>query len=280
MRSFAQKQNEPQKRVSSGLAWSKTETPLAGNHREHPILRLQPAIGNQVVQRMLQTSGGEREAELTATASHRFGHDFSRIRVFAKTSTTHRANRTRNTSVDFHAQRSSQTSDQKLSVSAFEESLDGVHIEAVASGIDMPDPWVSPDGFRWVQTIATNVPKPPKGPESVDGDGSTPFYYSYNPGEKDPRTFEDYSHRPVPSGSGTVVWNATLTLVGVDTSKMSLTAYDIRTYGFRLRLRSGTTGVGQVDLVGPKQDWAALGKHRAVVTAAFPGWSFSLLKGR
>jgi hypothetical protein len=252
MQCFAKRQNAPQKQVSPVLARSKTAAP-GRDQREYPIRHL---------------------------ASHRFGHDFGSIRIFAKTSTKPRAEQTGNIPKDFHAQASSHASDQKLSVNAFEESLNGVHIEAVASGIDMPDPWVCPDGFRWVQTVATNDPLPGKGPESVDGGGSEPFYYSYKPGEKNPRTFEDYSQRNVPSGSRTIVWNATLALVGVDTSKKSLKPYDIRTYGFRLTRMSGTASVGQVQLVSPKQDWAAFGKHRDVVTAAFPDWELSLLKGR
>jgi hypothetical protein len=64
MHTFAQKQNQPQKRASAGLARSNTVTP-APNHREHPILHLQRAI----------------ETDLTGAASPRFGHDFSRIPI-------------------------------------------------------------------------------------------------------------------------------------------------------------------------------------------------------
>jgi Domain of unknown function (DUF4157) len=78
MRSFAQKQNQPQKPVSSSLARRKMATP-GPDHREHPILHLQRAIGNQAVLRMLQRDAEERETGLTGTASPRFGHDFSRI---------------------------------------------------------------------------------------------------------------------------------------------------------------------------------------------------------
>ncbi len=78
MRTFAQKQNQPQKPVSSSLAQPNIATP-GPVHREHPILHLQRAIGNQAVQRMLQTDAGQSEAGLTGTASPHFGHDFSRI---------------------------------------------------------------------------------------------------------------------------------------------------------------------------------------------------------
>lgn len=54
MRTFAQKENQPQNQGSSGL----TQSQIAKHqpdHHEHPILLLQRAIGNQAVQRMLQT---------------------------------------------------------------------------------------------------------------------------------------------------------------------------------------------------------------------------------
>lgn len=54
VRTFAQKQNQPHKQVSSSLA--------------------QPTV-----QRMLETNSKELAAEVTNTASPRFGHDFSRI---------------------------------------------------------------------------------------------------------------------------------------------------------------------------------------------------------
>jgi outer membrane protein OmpA-like peptidoglycan-associated protein len=46
------------------------------------ILHLQRTIGNQAVQRMLQTDAQEPEAELTGPAPLRFAHDFSRIPIY------------------------------------------------------------------------------------------------------------------------------------------------------------------------------------------------------
>lgn len=80
MRTFAQKQNQPQKPVSSSLARSHTATP-ALHHRADLILHLQRTIGNQAVQRLLQANAEEFEVGLTDTASPRFGHDFSRIPI-------------------------------------------------------------------------------------------------------------------------------------------------------------------------------------------------------
>ena len=76
MRTFAQKQNQPQKPVSSNLALSHTTPGL--HHRTDLILFLQRTTGNQAVQRMLQTHAEKPNAGTTAL-SPRFGHDFSRI---------------------------------------------------------------------------------------------------------------------------------------------------------------------------------------------------------
>jgi hypothetical protein len=80
MQSYAQRQNQLQKPVAPRLARPKTATPKSASS-EHPILRLQGAMGNRAVLRMLQTHAEERETELTGPASPRFGHDFSRIPV-------------------------------------------------------------------------------------------------------------------------------------------------------------------------------------------------------
>src|SRR5918993_2341916 len=80
MRTFVQKQNQSQEAVSTSLARSNMAR-LGRDHREHPILHLQGAFGNQAVQRVLQTNGEAREDGSTDTASPHFGHDFSRIPI-------------------------------------------------------------------------------------------------------------------------------------------------------------------------------------------------------
>lgn len=198
-----------------------------------------------------------------------FHHDFSRIAVHSG-----------HTPGNARGQNVLKASDQSMSVGDFAESFNGIHIKVTASNVDLPDPWVAPDGFRWLQTIVTNTPLAGKAPESVDpgSDSSEPFYYNYR--GKEPKEFEDYPNRGVPSPGQTVVWDATLTLVGVDREKKYLTSYDIRTYGFGATLMAGTSGVSEVKLVAPKQDWGALRKHRAIVKSAYPQWEVSLLKGR
>ena len=80
MQTFTLKQNQPQKPVSSGLARSNIVRP-APEHCDHPILHLQRTIGNQAVQRVLQTNAEDLKAGLTGTAAPRLGHDFSRIPI-------------------------------------------------------------------------------------------------------------------------------------------------------------------------------------------------------
>ena len=77
MHTFAQKPKATQQTTSA-----KSTIPGRGHFGQSPevrsILHLQRTIGNQAVQRMLQTDAGQPEAELTGPASPRFGHDFSR----------------------------------------------------------------------------------------------------------------------------------------------------------------------------------------------------------
>jgi len=80
MRTYAQKQNQPQERASASLARSNTATP-APKYRVHPILQLQRTNGNQAVQRMLRTESEEFNAGSTSTASPRIGHDFSQVSI-------------------------------------------------------------------------------------------------------------------------------------------------------------------------------------------------------
>jgi len=82
MRTFAQKPIATQQTTPS-----KSTPPGRGQFGQIPevgsILHLQRTIGNQAVQRMLQTDDQELETGLTATASPRIGHDFSQIPIHA-----------------------------------------------------------------------------------------------------------------------------------------------------------------------------------------------------
>jgi hypothetical protein len=80
MRTFAQRQAQPQKPVSSNLARSHTATPRQ-QHILNIVLHLQRTIGNQAVQRMLQTHANEPDVGSATSELPRFGHDFSRIPI-------------------------------------------------------------------------------------------------------------------------------------------------------------------------------------------------------
>jgi hypothetical protein len=85
MRTFAHKQNQPQKPASSSLARSHTAAPGPHWRAADPILHLQGALGNQAFQRKLQIDAEELESGLTGTTSPRLGHDFSRIPIYRST---------------------------------------------------------------------------------------------------------------------------------------------------------------------------------------------------
>ncbi len=54
---------------------------LGHSHEVNSILHLQRTIGNQAVQRLLQSNAEERNTILNGTTSPHFGHDFSRIPI-------------------------------------------------------------------------------------------------------------------------------------------------------------------------------------------------------
>lgn len=78
MRTFAQNQKRSQKPVSSNIARSHVAMPRL-HHRADLILSLQHRIGNQAVQRMIQTHAGELKTALTSQTSPHRGHEFGRI---------------------------------------------------------------------------------------------------------------------------------------------------------------------------------------------------------
>ncbi len=80
MRTFAEKPKATQQAMSP-----KTTAParsyLGHSHEVNSILHLQRTIGNQAVQRLLQSNAEESNTILTGTTSPHFGHDFSRIPI-------------------------------------------------------------------------------------------------------------------------------------------------------------------------------------------------------
>jgi hypothetical protein len=80
MRTFAQKQSQPEKPASSDL--SRSHTAPRQRHRADPILHLQPAIENQPLPQTLETRSDELNTGPTGGEVPRFGYDFSRIPVY------------------------------------------------------------------------------------------------------------------------------------------------------------------------------------------------------
>jgi len=78
MRAFAQKPKTTQQ-TASAKSTIPGRSHFGQSRAVSSILQLQRTIGNQAVQRMLQTNAEELEVALASTASHRFGHDFSGI---------------------------------------------------------------------------------------------------------------------------------------------------------------------------------------------------------
>jgi hypothetical protein len=115
MRTFAQRQKQPQNRVSSSLARSHPAA-LGPDHREHPILHLQRTISNQAVQRMLQTHAQELEAGFTGMATPRFGHDLSRIPIHRRAAGAIQTKLAINEPGDSYEQEADRVADQIMSV--------------------------------------------------------------------------------------------------------------------------------------------------------------------
>lgn len=116
MRTFAQKQNRPQKPVSSSLA-RPNKALLGPTHREYPFLHLQRTIGNQAVLRMLQTNAEQFEVGLTHTASPRLAPDFSQIPLHSKSPIKIQAKLTENALGDIYQQESNRVSKQEMNMS-------------------------------------------------------------------------------------------------------------------------------------------------------------------
>lgn len=78
MRTFAPKQNQPQTQPFSRLARPRPATSGPDLHA-HPILHLQPTLGNQAVQRLLQAKPDDLEARSSIIDVTRFAHDVGPI---------------------------------------------------------------------------------------------------------------------------------------------------------------------------------------------------------
>ncbi len=81
MRTFAQKPKPTQQTKSE--SFTTLGRPHLGHSREvRSVLQLQRTIGNQAVQRLIQTNHGDIETSSTSAAGTHFSHDFSRIPIY------------------------------------------------------------------------------------------------------------------------------------------------------------------------------------------------------
>ena len=116
MRTFAEKPKATQQTTSA-----KTTIPARARFGQSPevdsILHLQRTIGNQPVQRMLQTHAVEPKAGLTVTASPRFGHDFSRIPIHPPDAGTIQTKLAINKPGDHYEQEADSVADQVMRMS-------------------------------------------------------------------------------------------------------------------------------------------------------------------
>jgi len=125
MRTFAQKQSQPQQKSSACLTRS-NRLPTAASQSANPLLHLQRTIGNQATLRLLQARANRPEAASdtdvspiteirseTPTAT-RFAHDFSLIPVYAPVPITIQRKLAVNTPGDIYEQEADYISEQVM----------------------------------------------------------------------------------------------------------------------------------------------------------------------
>lgn len=140
----------------------------------------------------------------------------------------------------------------------------GAEIRATGEGVTSSTDY--PDGFRWTQTIETNVPLGGTSSPYVDprpNDDTKPFYWTDSEHARFAPNFYDRPRRSVPA-SGTTRWFATLALNGVNGT--TVTAFDAIQYGFE------ADSTGAVSLLGPQS--TGFTAHQGVLASEFPGWTF------
>ncbi|MFZ5760104.1 MAG: hypothetical protein ACOY32_10820 [Thermodesulfobacteriota bacterium] len=157
--------------------------------------------------------------------------------------------------------------DQSTSLTSFAAEARGVGIEVeISGGGSDPD---YPDGYRWTQTIDTNVPLGGTTSPYVDprpNDDTKPFYWTDAEAAARPTTFIDHPSRNPPA-SGVTTWDAVLSLNGVNGT--TVTRLDSLAYGFSVN-SAGTVTPNHPTTPGS----GPVATHRSTLTAEFPGWTF------
>jgi Domain of unknown function (DUF4157) len=111
MRTHVQKDQQSQQGKSGHLV-----RPIAAerSHEVHPLLHLQHTIGNQSVRRLLLAKPNDRKAVSDTAASDRFGHDFSRIPLHAKSSVKIQSKLAINAPGDIYEEEADRVSEQVM----------------------------------------------------------------------------------------------------------------------------------------------------------------------
>ncbi|RJX31905.1 MAG: hypothetical protein C4531_06850 [Desulfurivibrio sp.] len=158
--------------------------------------------------------------------------------------------------------------DQNASLTSFAAEARGVGIVVeITNGTSSAD---YPDGYRWTQTIDTNVPLGGTTSPYVDprpNDDTKPFYWTDAEAAARPTTFIDHPSRNAPA-SGTTTWDAVLSLNGVNGT--TVTRLDSLSYGFSIDT------AGAVSPHNPTSPGGGLvGTHQSTLRSEFPGWTFN-----
>ncbi|MCJ7600990.1 MAG: hypothetical protein MUO63_05725 [Desulfobulbaceae bacterium] len=169
---------------------------------------------------------------------------------------------------DKSTNQSSGDQDQNASLTSFAAEARGVGIQVeITNGTSSLD---YPDGYRWTQTIDSNVPLGGATSPYVDprpNDDTKPFYWTDAEAAARPTTFIDHPSRNAPA-TGTTTWDAVLSLNGVNGT--SVTRLDSLSYGFSIDT------AGSVAPHHPITPGSGLvSTHRSTLTSEFPGWTFT-----
>ena len=164
---------------------------------------------------------------------------------------------------------STEDQDQSASLSSLVPTANGVVITVEPEGAYSSTEF--PEGFRWTQTVTTNANKggpllatPVTYTDPTPNDDVKPFYWTDAEELQHKGTFIDAPSRN-PRPAGTVVWDAILSLNGVNGK--TVTRFDSLGYGFSVD--SG----GNVSLHGAVTP-GNVSDHQSKLSSDFPAWTF------
>jgi len=221
----------------------------------------------------LQRTVGNHAMQAMGDKNHEAGQSQPRIRLtnFSADAATEQMNSNGTFQPrlpDKSTNQSSGDQDQNASLTSFAAEARGVGIQVeITNGVCTPD---YPDGYRWTQTIDSNVPLGGTTSPYVDprpNDDTKPFYWTDAEAAARPTTFIDHPSRNAPA-SGTTAWDAVLSLNGVNGT--TVTRLDSLSYGFSIDT------AGTVSPHYPISPGGGLvSTHRSTLTSEFPGWTFN-----